>query len=77
MTYAIVNEASDTRLFLCGSCELMLGSGIVVSPVIFNAETFDTKKEAKEIIKQLPGKDWKITEILGGIGNFGHGDFEI
>lgn len=77
MSYAIVNEKGDTRLFLCGSCELQLGWGMVVSPVIFNAEIFTTKKEAKQILKQMQSKDWVITEIIGGIGNLGDGDFVI
>lgn len=77
MSYVIVNEKGDTRLFLCGSCQLSLGWGMVVSPVIFNAENFATKKEAKEVLKQMKSKDWVISEMLGGIGNLGDGDFTL
>lgn len=60
--YVIRNDQMGTAIYLCGSCDLALGSGLVVSPVIFNAEEFSTKKAAEEIAKKLPGS-WTVSEV--------------
>lgn len=63
-TYVLRNDQLGTPVYLCGSCDLAIGSGIVFSPVVFNAEEFSTKGAAKEIAKQLPGV-WTISEMSG------------
>lgn len=80
MTFAIVNERLKPRMFLCGTVNLALGEGLAISPIIFNAMTFETVTDAKSVTDQMVeswGKQWEITEILGGGGNVGEGDFEF
>lgn len=67
MSFALVNEKMERRMFLCGTVDLPIGEGLAISPIIFNAMTFDTEEAAQSVQVEMRkadwGGDWEITQI--------------
>ena len=53
----------DARWWFAGTIEGSFTENVVISPTIFDAYRFDTKKEAEEAAEEL-GTGWLVGEIL-------------
>lgn len=61
MNYTVKND--KISIYFAGVVPLDLGDGIVVTPMIFNAQMIPTKAEAERVRKQMPGEGWVISTV--------------
>ena len=68
MAYALVTEFLGRRQFFCGAVDVPVGIAPAFSPIIFNADLFDTEADALECrVQVFDGNDAvEVTEVADG-----------
>ncbi len=67
MQYVIRTDKLSKPHYFAGAFDTGMGHGISLSPHIFGAWYFDTKKEATDLIKQIGPDDYTVSEVTSGV----------
>lgn len=67
MPFVIRTDKLSKPFYFAGVVPGAIGFSLAISPVIFNAHHFDSRKEAEGLIETPLGPDWTISPVEAGM----------
>ncbi len=65
--YVVRTDKLERPHYFAGAFDTGMGHGISLSPNIFGAWHFDTKREANDVIAEIGPNDYTVSSVSSGV----------